>query len=119
MRKRVILALAANAQLYGGIVKIAPGARLDDGALDLLVFKGTGVWETAGHLVRVFLGMHLRDPQVESYRVKCVSIESGNLPVHVDAEPIGFAPVDISVREKSLFILVPKTANATLFGPRS
>ncbi len=115
LRKRVILALAANAQLYGGIVRIAPGARLDDGSLDLVVFKGTGVWEAAGHLVRVFLGMHLRDPRVESHRVECVTIDGKNLPVHVDAEPIGYAPVEIRVRPAALRVLVPKTANPSLF----
>lgn len=118
-RKRIILALAANAQLYGGIVKIAPDARLDDGSLDLVVFKGTGFGATALHLVRVFLGMHLRDPRVEDYRLACVNIEGKDLPVHVDGEPIGFAPVEIRVRPAALRILVPRTANASLFAPPS
>jgi YegS/Rv2252/BmrU family lipid kinase len=115
IRKRIILALAANAQLYGGIVRIAPDARLDDGSLDLVVFKGTGFWATAWHIVRVLFGMHLRDPRVEDYRLACVSIEGKNLPVHVDGEPIGFAPVEIRVRPAALHILVPKTANRNLF----
>lgn len=115
MRKRVILVLTANAQLYGGIVRVAPDARLNDGLLDLLVFKGAGVWATAWHLVRVLLGLHLKDPQVEDYRVSCVSIEAKNLPVHVDGEPIGFAPVEISLRPLALRVLVPKTANPKLF----
>ncbi len=119
IRKRIILALAANAQLYGGIVRIAPNARLDDGSLDLVVFKGTGVWATAFHLVRVFLGMHLRDPRVENYRLACVSIDGKNLPVHVDGEPIGYAPVEIRVRPSALNVLVPKTANPSLFAPLS
>ena len=115
VRRRVILALAANSQLYGGIVRIAPQAQVDDGLLDLVVFKGTGVWATAFHLLRVLLGSHLRDPQVEAYRTTCVNIEGKNLPVHVDAEPIGFAPVEIRIRPRALRVLVPKTANQGLF----
>ncbi len=115
VRKRVILGLAANVQSYGGIVRIAPQAKVDDGLLNFLVFKGTGFWATALHLIRVFLGMHLRDPQVEIYHVKCVEIEGKNLAVHVDAEPIGFAPVEITVRPRALRVLVPRTANKGLF----
>ncbi|MBI4788482.1 MAG: diacylglycerol kinase family lipid kinase [Chloroflexi bacterium] len=116
VRRRVILALAANTQLYGGIVRIAPDARVDDGALDLVVFRGTGVLATASHLLRVLVGSHLRDPQVEVYRTRCVQIKGKNLPVHVDAEPVGFTPLEIRVRPRALRVLVPKTANARLFG---
>lgn len=119
LRRRVILALAANSQLYGGIVRIAPNAQVDDGRLNFVVFKGTGFAATALHLVKVFLGAHLRDPQVEVYQTACVSIEGKNLPVHVDAEPIGFTPVEIRVHPSSLRILVPRTANPNLFVERS
>lgn len=115
VRKRVIFALAANAQLYGGIVRIAPNAKVDDGLLDLLVFKGTGFAMTAWHLVRVFFGRHLRDPQVESYALSSLKISGKKLPVHVDGEPIGFAPVEIRVQPRALRVLVPKTANRNLF----
>jgi YegS/Rv2252/BmrU family lipid kinase len=115
MRRRIILALAANAQLYGGIVRIAPNARVDDGKLDFIVLKGTGFWATTWHLIRVFFGAHLRDPQVEIYSVPSITVEGKNLRVHVDAEPIGFAPVEIRVRPRALRVLVPRTANQSLF----
>ncbi len=115
VRRRIILALAANTQLYGGIVRIAPNARVDDGLLDFVVFKGTGFWATAWHLIRVFFGAHLRDPQVEIYSVPSVAVDGKNLRVHVDAEPIGFAPVEVCVRPRALRVLVPKTANRNLF----
>jgi diacylglycerol kinase (ATP) len=115
LNRRVILALAANAQLYGGIVRIAPTAQVDDGLLDFVVFKGTGFWATAWHLVRVFLGAHVRDPQVEIYRAPYIAVSGKNLRVHVDAEPIGLAPVEIRVRPRALRVLVPKTANRRLF----
>lgn len=114
-RRRVILALAANAQLYGGIVKIAPNARVDDGLLDFVVFKGTGFWATAWHIVRVFFGAHAHDPQVEIHSASSISVSGKDLPVHVDAEPIGFAPIEIRVRPRALRVLVPKTANQSLF----
>lgn len=118
IRKRVTLMLVANAQLYAGIVRVAPNAKVDDGLLDVVVFTGTGFWETATHLPGLFLGTHLRDPLVETYSVTSIAVSGKNLPVHADAEPIGFAPVEIRVRPRALRVLVPKTANASLFVTR-
>lgn len=117
-RKRVLMALACNVQLYAGIVRIAPNAKFDDGLLDVVVFKGTGFWATAWHLVRVFFGAHVRDPQTEIRRVSSVTVIGKNLPLHVDAEPIGYAPIEIRVRPHALRVLVPKTANQSLFVDR-
>ncbi len=114
-RRRIIMALACNAQLYAGIVRIAPDAKVDDGLVDVVVLKGTGFGATVWHLIRVLFGAHVRDPQVEIHRVASVSIAGKNLPLHVDAEPIGFAPIEIRVRPRALRVLVPKTANRNLF----
>jgi YegS/Rv2252/BmrU family lipid kinase len=115
LRRRVFLALASNAQLYGGIVRIAPNATVDDGLLDFVVFKGTGIWTTVWHLAKVFFGRHLGDPQVEAFALPSVQVIAKGLPVHVDAEPIGTSPVEIRVRPRALRVLVPKTANRNLF----
>ncbi len=115
IRQRVTLALAANAQLYGGIVRVAPNARVDDGQLDFVIFRGTGFWLTAWHLLGVFVGAHVRDPLVEFFRVPTIGVDGRNLPVHVDGEPIGYTPIEIRVRPRALRVLVPKTANQSLF----
>ncbi len=114
-RMRVLLGLASNVQLYGGLVRISPQARLDDGLLNLAIFRGTGAWRTAWHLLRVFTGWHIHAPDVEHYRAREIIITANKLPVHVDAEPIGHTPVHITVRPRALNALVPPTANASLF----
>ncbi|MGE5141028.1 MAG: diacylglycerol/lipid kinase family protein [Rudaea sp.] len=113
---RVLMALASNAQLYGGIVRVSPAARLDDGLLDLAVFEGTGLWRTAWHLLRVFLGWHLNVPDVEHYQGREITIQARGLPVHLDAEPVGKTPVRITVKPGAVRVLVPPTANKALFG---
>lgn len=115
MRRRVILALAANVQLYAGIARIAPDARVDDGRLDFVVFNGNGLWATAWHLVRVIFGAHVRDPRVEILAATHVRVLDRGMAVHVDAEPIGETPVEILVRPRALRVLVPRTANQNLF----
>ena len=114
-RTRLLLALSSNAQLYGGLVRISPEAKVDDGLLDVAIFHGTGVLQTAWHLVRVFLGWHLHAVDVEHHRAHDVTIRAPSLPVHVDAEPIGVTPVRISIRPKAVRVLVPATANRSLF----
>jgi len=116
VHQRVILALAANAQLYAGITRIAPKAQVDDGLLDLVVLKGTGTWSTAWHLVRVLLQLHVHDPQTDMYQFASVKILAKELPVQVDGEPIGTTPIEIRVRPRALKVLVPRTANMRLFG---
>jgi diacylglycerol kinase (ATP) len=114
-RFRILLALASNTQLYGGLVRVSPEAKVDDGLLDLAVFRGTGVRRTSWHLLRVFLGWHLRVPDVEHHRAREITIRGPRLPVHVDAEPIGTTPVQISIHPQAVRVLVPPTANRTLF----
>ncbi len=115
LHQRVLLISVANTQLYGGIVRIAPDACVDDGLLNVVIFQGAGLGATAWHLVRVLFGAHGRDPQVAMYRVPAIYINGKNLPVHVDAEPIGSTPIEIRVRPRALRVLVPKTANRNLF----
>jgi len=58
---------------------------------------------------------HLRDPQADMFTVPTIKFAAKNMPVHVDAEPIGFSPVEIRMRPRALRVLVPKTANPNLF----
>ena len=115
IRKRVILALACNIQMYSAFFRIAPNAKVDDGRFDLIVLKGTGVFATAWHMLKIVFGWHLRDPQTDTFRAPIIRIAANGMPIHVDAEPIGFSPIEIRVRERALKVLVPKTANSSLF----
>ncbi len=42
-RTRTLLAVASNIQLYANFFQIAPYARMDDGLLDIFVFRGMGL----------------------------------------------------------------------------
>lgn len=107
-RKRVLWAVVSNGQLYGRLWRIAPEARMDDGILDLTVFEGHGVPSTIRHLAGLTLGQYARDPTVHFYRGRSFVIETRKpLPIHVDAEPIGTTPVQISVAPRSLNVILP------------
>ena len=113
---RCILILISNAQLYAKLVRVAAGAYLDDGLLDVCVFKGSSLASTVHHAAMVFAGRHLRDPQVEYYQCRKVSISTATpLPVQVDGDPIGTTPMEFEVVPRALNVLVPRHASKRLF----
>lgn len=116
VRQRVILILVANAQLYGPSVPIAPKAQLDDGFLDVCIFKGDRMLDVVRHIVMILAGQHLRDPKVETYRARRVEIRGEkSLPIHMDGDPVGQTPVTITVAPKALRVIVPRWASGSLF----
>jgi diacylglycerol kinase family enzyme len=55
-----ILALVTNVHLYaGGLAEISPGARIDDGLMDLWLFEGDSIGEMVHHMVDIAYGKHL------------------------------------------------------------
>ena len=116
VNRRAILIVASNAQRYAGIMRLATRARLDDGLLDVLIFKGHGFPATLRHLFSVLTSRHLRDPQIEYYQAQRVKISAAKpLSVHADDEPFTTTPVEISVVPRALRVVVPKALPPGLF----
>ncbi len=116
IRGRTLLVVVSNTQLYGGVLRIAPAAQLDDGYLDVCVFKGFGTQDILAHVLGVFSGRHLRDPKVKFLRARRVQIDARRpWPVQVDGDHIGHTPMTFQVIPSALKVLIPKTAPAALF----
>ena len=116
IRARALLIVVSNTQLYGRILRIASQARLDDGLLDVCIFKGFGFPATVRHALRILSGQHLRDPQVVYYQGRRVSISSARpLAVQVDGDPVGHTPITLEIVPRALNIIVPAHAPGNLF----
>jgi diacylglycerol kinase (ATP) len=112
------LIVVSNIQLYGGMVEIGAKACVNDGKLDVCVFKGGGFFTFVKHAMKVLTHRHLQDPKVEYYQCHEIVVESAHsLPVHVDGEPFTMTPVAIHTVPSSLKVIVPKTVPANLFSP--
>ncbi len=116
IRAKTILVLVSNIQLYGGLVRITPEARLDDGQLDVRIFRGMGPSWVLRHTAGVFINRHLRDPKVTYHRGRRVTVYTADpCPIQLDGEPVGTTPMSIEVVPRALRVLVPRKAPADLF----
>jgi YegS/Rv2252/BmrU family lipid kinase len=114
--RRAILVVVSNSQLYGGIVRIATDARLDDGLLDVNVFSGTGFGSAIRTALGVITGLHVRDPRHSFYRGCTIQVETDKpMAVHLDGEPFGTTPVECQVVPRALSVLIPRHIRPDLF----
>lgn len=82
--------LVANGPRFGGGILMAPGARTDDGLLDVLVLGAVSLPALLRVIVRALRGRHLRDPAVTRVRGRRVEVEGPpDLPWNGDGELFG------------------------------
>lgn len=105
---RAWLVAVANTFCYGGGMPIAPGARLDDGSLDVVVVGDVSRARVVASFPRMLRGTHLGTEGVHSFRASCVSIESARpQAVHASGERMGPLPASINVVPRALRVQVP------------
>ncbi|MEP6755315.1 MAG: diacylglycerol kinase family protein [Chthonomonadales bacterium] len=110
---RAMLCSVANAQYYGGGMRIAPNAQIDDGLLDLVILKETGLLEFLLAFPRVFKGTHIDHPKITILQGRNIRVVTDPpQPIFVDGEVIGKTPAEYSIIPAALQVVTPdKTAN--------
>src|SRR5215471_5133816 len=108
IRKRVLLAAALNTPSYGGGVKLAPSARVDDGELDFVLVEMLSRLEVARLLPGLILTGELRTSRLRRFRASGAKLCSTGSPwFHGDGELLGKVPVEIEVLPRAVRMLVP------------
>ncbi|MBL9210652.1 MAG: diacylglycerol kinase family lipid kinase [Opitutaceae bacterium] len=105
----ILLLTIANAEQYGNGVRIAPGASVRDGLLDLIAVSPVGIVGAASLGLQLLLGRHANDRRVRrvagaAFRVRLPG--PGRLHTDGEVRPTG-ACVDVRIRPRSLHVLVP------------
>jgi diacylglycerol kinase (ATP) len=86
---RAILVTIANSTQFGNGARIAPGARVDDGLLDLVVVEERSRLGTLVQLPRLFNGTADRIRGCTIQKIREVTIEADQpMTYHVDGEPV-------------------------------
>jgi YegS/Rv2252/BmrU family lipid kinase len=105
------LVAVANSDQYGNHARLAPGACVDDGLLDLVALEPPGLMGAPLLVARLFLGTFDRSPRVRRHRgARFVIQRPAPGLIHTDGETHETgATVEITVRPRSLRLLVPAT----------
>src|SRR4029077_15811084 len=99
---------AANSGVYGGGMRLAPDARLDDGLLDIVAIEQVSKLRFLAHLPRVFKGTHVRLPTVKVFQAAEVRISADRpFTLYADGDPIAQLPARIRALPGAVRVLVP------------
>ncbi len=99
-------ALVGNGRYYGGPFQMFPRAEIDDGLLDVLVFKNLGYFDIFRYLQGIAFGTHLDMHDVEYFQAPQLTVSSEDeTPVEADGEVIGCLPVAFKCFHKRLRVL--------------
>lgn len=103
---RAVIVSIANGAQYGNNARIAPGARFDDGMLDLVVVEETARWRTLAQIPKLFRGTAALVPGCTITRIRRATIEcEAPMTYHVDGEPVaGGTRLEVRVHPGALWI---------------
>jgi len=99
--------VVCNGASFGGGMRIAPGARPDDGLLDVVLLGALGRAELARWLPTVYWGGHLTNAKIKRWRAARVRVAAETrLPVQLDGELGAHTPLDVTICPAALRLLI-------------
>jgi YegS/Rv2252/BmrU family lipid kinase len=103
---------ACNSKSYGGGMRAAPGAMLDDGLLDVVVLENVSKLTFLTKILpRVFKGEHVREPRVHVLHAKELIVSADRpFTMYADGDPIGELPLRVRVLPGAIDVLVPASS---------
>jgi diacylglycerol kinase (ATP) len=108
IEESVMLSAVANAQCYGGGMKVAPMASVTDGILDVVLVRALGRMAFLTAFPKVFKGAHMGHPKVDHYRGRQIRLEPrGESPFLIDGELTPCRWAEIEVMPGALEVFVP------------
>jgi len=103
---------AANSKAYGGGMRAAPGAMLDDGLLEVVVLERVSKLKFLTRILpKVFSGTHVHEPSVRVFRAQEISVSADRqFTMYADGDPIGELPVRVRAVRGAVTVLVPASS---------
>jgi YegS/Rv2252/BmrU family lipid kinase len=107
--ERATLCIVANTYRMAYAIPVAPGAKITDGELDVVVVGDLKLGELIPYYRAFRAQTHLRLPKVATVKAKQVRIESRHrMNVHADDRVVGATPVTITAQPRALKVLVER-----------
>ena len=105
-----ILAVATNIRRYmGGLSNLSPDAYIDDGLLDLWLFRGNNLGDALRHAYELWRGTHLTSDAAHRIAFRNLRLEADSpYWIQTDGEARGSTQIaEISVQAHALKLLMP------------
>lgn len=120
IRRSPILLTFANLPEFGNNAVIAPGARADDGLLDVCILNPVSLWKLLLNLPRIVSGRIDELAEMEIYQVqRAVITREHSSPIHTDGDPhVEGSTLWVEVVRDGLRVALPDTVAEPVRRPR-
>ena len=105
MSLSAMLVAIGNGPSFGGGLRIAEGAKLDDGLLDVVVIKPMSKLELIRTYPKLFKGTHTTHPQYEHHLARTVTVAAPGIVGYADGERFGPLPLTLESVPGALSVL--------------
>lgn len=104
---RALQVTICNAPFYGLHLHTAPHILMDDGLLDVVIYRNVSKFEYLRHALSLLLRRRPYHPKIKHLRVRSLHVAT-DVPtaIHVDGEPGGYTPAAVTVLPTALRIRV-------------
>jgi diacylglycerol kinase (ATP) len=100
--------IVANGVWHGGGMMLAPDARPDDGAFDVIMIGDVGKVDFLTTAPKLYKGRHIGHPKIEVVRTARVEVDAGErLPIELEGEQVGTTPATFELVPGALRVRVP------------
>lgn len=104
----VVFAVVGNNVSYGGGIRLAPRAKLDDGLLDICVIPYMSRLELLWWVPRAYRGEHLNHPRIKYLQARKITLRAtSRMELFGDGEFLQELPATIEVIPRALRVIVP------------
>ncbi len=106
-RFEAMMVAVGNGPSFGGGLRIAEGALLDDGLLDVVVIRPMSKLELVRTYPKLFKGTHVHHRDYRHHRARKVTIAAPGITAYADGERIAPLPLTVETAPLALRMLVP------------
>jgi diacylglycerol kinase (ATP) len=107
-RCEAMLVAVGNGPSFGGGLRIAEGAEIDDGRLDVVVIQAMSKAKLVRSYPRLFTGSITEMAEYEHHRVTQVTVAAPGVVAYADGERLGSLPLTVDVVPDALRVLAPR-----------
>lgn len=110
MEQRATGVIVANGRYFGGGMKVAPAAQVDDGIFDVIILDDMPRFEMILKMGKIKTGSHINEKGVRIFQAKEVVVEAADnatFLLDADGESPGHCPVKFKIVPASMSVIVP------------